>query len=830
MFLRRPLVWIAVCTAIGVLLGSSTLYQQHMVLLSLVPLGMGLLGALFGRLRVSSDFWQARALQAVEGGPGRRSADPLLFTLGMLFIAGAAYRSGTVQSGHSWAEAELPPYFDVRMEVLSPPEENLLGKKRARWNCTARLLRINGEAVRPVQVRVRGFGALPFFRGDLLSGRCQREGLAPPTFPGAFDLKHYLHTRDLSLALTICRPLQAGAGRTLPAYRVDRDDSFVPMRLLDTIRHRAIEYLLALAPGSEGRILAVAMFGYRVPYQDAWAQEFKDIRNAFRSAGIGHVLAISGLHVGLVVGLAWAVCSVVFRDRRQRAVLCILLCLVYLGLTGGRTAAVRASIMAVLYLTGFVLSRRSDFTNSLGLAAIIVLFLNPCAVSDIGFLLSFGAVLFISRLAAEYQRYCDGRQMLRGSDLANGGLTTADTRPCPLWQRVCRATGGLLFVSTAAWAGVWPLCAYAFHQVHPMGLVVNLFVLPLMSLVLAGGGLCFLTGLLPGSVGPWMTLLCISPVHVLIQIAHQVSRQPFSSVAVMAPPFWAVILYYAAFCAFFVRRILPSQSAQAWLSRSALILGGVSLAVMCQRMAAGPHADHVRMHLLPCDSGEAVIVELPDQRLFVMGRMGYSGLALGRYLRSLGRTKLDGLVWISGRTQQQLPQELQRLITTDEFAHIPSQLRLKAGQQHPRGWEEVPGADSVRMARSYDREGRLVTWSVRVGKVVLTCSEECWPGQLVYRLKRPVPGMKAEVVCLRLRGVRGREDLSQHLKAKWVLTRKRGRTAQGESEHDRMSFGMIRIDTNGRRVTGLQGYDGRVWVPISTRSAEEPTGKGTIVP
>ncbi|MBQ3497856.1 MAG: ComEC/Rec2 family competence protein [Clostridia bacterium] len=156
-----------------------------------------------------------------------------------------------------------------------------------------------------------------------------------------------------------------------------------------TLRQSAGENLLKFV-GEEVGGLAVGMLtGDKVHLSPL-------VNNSFRACGLSHTLAVSGLHMNIIVMALYTLVSRFLpRFKRIAAAMCIPVALFYCAFSGFSVSAVRACIMIVIIMAGKVISRRSDSLNSLGLAALIISAFNPFAVLDWSFLLSFSSTLGI---------------------------------------------------------------------------------------------------------------------------------------------------------------------------------------------------------------------------------------------------------------------------------------------------------------------------------------------------------------------------------------------------------------------------------------------------
>ncbi len=120
------------------------------------------------------------------------------------------------------------------------------------------------------------------------------------------------------------------------------------------------------------------------------------VNNAFKVCGLSHTLAVSGLHMNIIVlALYNLVRRLLPRYRRLATAMCIPVAMFYCAFSGFSVSAVRACIMITVIMLGKVISRRNDSLNSLGLAALVITLFSPFAVLDWSFMLSFSSTLGI---------------------------------------------------------------------------------------------------------------------------------------------------------------------------------------------------------------------------------------------------------------------------------------------------------------------------------------------------------------------------------------------------------------------------------------------------
>jgi competence protein ComEC len=238
-----------------------------------------------------------------------------------------------------------------------------------------------------------------------------------------------------------------------------------------------------------------------------------DTRQAYADTGTTHIMAVSGLQVGLLfAALQWLLARVplggsALRRRLLTAGLGLALIWSYAFLTGLSASVLRATVMFTLVILGQAWERQSSLFNTLSAAAFCLLLWNPYLLCDVGFQLSFLAVLSIVYLQPRIVRWLDVR---------NAVLDRQRSWHAPAAQKGWRATAWLAdatwqltALSLAAQVATFPLGLYYFHQFPFSFLLSNLIAVPISSLAVYVGvvlllakGLVALVGLaLPAAAG-----------------------------------------------------------------------------------------------------------------------------------------------------------------------------------------------------------------------------------------------------------------------------------------------------------------------------------------
>ena len=242
-------------------------------------------------------------------------------------------------------------------------------------------------------------------------------------------------------------------------------------------------------------------------------------RDAYLYSGTAHILAVSGLHMGIVFVSLQFVLQLVMRRGRRRTVCIMFAVFAFAFIAGARIPSVRAATMIALYLSADLVKREPDAPTALGISALLFLIAQPMLLFDSGFLMSYGSVASILLFA--------------------GPLEAAMKALPNLLRRPLSASLGVQLLP-------FPVMVHAFHVVPLLGPLANLVVVPLLGFVL---WLCFFTAI-TGLFVPGVAVLfgyALWPAVALIRfVAHTVASTPLSHVVLTSPAWPAVISYFAA--------------------------------------------------------------------------------------------------------------------------------------------------------------------------------------------------------------------------------------------------------------------------------------------
>lgn len=280
--------------------------------------------------------------------------------------------------------------------------------------------------------------------------------------PEEFDYRQFMLRKGITLQQT----LSEGQYKIIDHYEsLSTSSKHIQRRMVNAVINSS------LSPESK-RIVTTAILG------DASLFD-QDTRNLFSKAGLAHLLAISGLHIGmLLLIIGWLLTPLNYlRLHRLRMLLTIAAVAWFVFVTGASTSAVRASIMASFVMVAYIFHRQNSSLNALFAAAIIILVASPMAVYDIGFQLSFSAVLMIVIFYPKLRKWINA---LSGKDEPSFAAV-------PIWKRI--AAKGIAAIATVALTnlGCAVISAFYFHTLPLLSVLSNLIVIPIMPLFVAMG-------------------------------------------------------------------------------------------------------------------------------------------------------------------------------------------------------------------------------------------------------------------------------------------------------------------------------------------------------
>lgn len=269
----------------------------------------------------------------------------------------------------------------------------------------------------------------------------------------------------------------------------------------------------------EGSVAAAMVLGDRggIPEQ---------IQEVFQRTGTAHILAISGLHISLLTGLLLFVCMQLPVSGIARTTIVVAVLWGYVALIGFPISATRAGIFWTVFLVARQARVLVSLATAIVLAAAILITLDPRVLFDVGFQLSFMAIIGI-------------------------GLALF------LFPKVQSYIGRALIISTGAFAATWPIISFHFGIVSLASIPLNLIVIPAASIFLIVVIGLLMVGSISGAFSMIIGLLARGIWKLVFLPSFAVDKIPLLSFSYTVP-LWGVVIWYSV-CALLVIQILKQQ-------------------------------------------------------------------------------------------------------------------------------------------------------------------------------------------------------------------------------------------------------------------------------
>lgn len=328
-------------------------------------------------------------------------------------------------------DVEKPNSFENQLEVIALSDS--LGWKESRG-----------------KVLVYHKSKTPLIPGQVILVEKSPEKIPPPIFPNEFDYSGFLARKDIHFRQFIGEKFLV----------VDSSEVTSVSYWLVNFRKTLVEIIEAKVPNRESQQIAAALLLGQKENLD------KDIKNAYAETGTMHILAVSGLHVGIIYAiLLFPLKGIKLKSNQRKIYLTavILLIWTYAVLTGFSPSVVRAATMFSLFTAGQMRKRKPSSFNILAFSALVMISMDPGVIYEVGFQLSYIAVagiLLIQPLVAGF--WLPSNRFLEY-----------------IWQ--------LTAVSIAAQLATFPLSVYYFHIFPTYFLLANLIIIPLSFLVMSVG-------------------------------------------------------------------------------------------------------------------------------------------------------------------------------------------------------------------------------------------------------------------------------------------------------------------------------------------------------
>lgn len=343
----------------------------------------------------------------------------------------------------------------------------------------------------------------------------------------------------------------------------------------------------------------------------------------FKVSGIRHIIAVSGLHVSILLSIVFLICG---KNRYLSGLVGIPLLLVFAAVVGFTPSVMRACIMQMLMLIGMFFGKEYDPPTSLSFAVLVMLICNPITIVSVSFQLSLGCVIGIFLLFEPVNRYL--LQLLRA----------------PIGKsfraRLCRWLSSSVSITVSTFVATTPLSAFYFGSVSIVGILTNLLTLWIVSFIFCGIVAAVLSGVIWLPLAQGIGWVVSWPIRYVIMVAKLLADIPVAAVYTKSVyiVIWLVACY-VLFAAFFMlrrKRPLFLTSCLAMLLVLAIVASWVE-----------PKLDRYRVTIFDVGQGQSILIQYKGVAYLVdcggdSNRV--SADTVSQYLLSAGITHLDGVI------------------------------------------------------------------------------------------------------------------------------------------------------------------------------------------
>lgn len=241
------------------------------------------------------------------------------------------------------------------------------------------------------------------------------------------------------------------------------------------IKSTIAEYL----PNDSAKILTAVMLGDKHGLT-------LDEKEMFSSAGVSHLMSVSGFHVTIVAQLFLLIFTVIFKRKRISAGFSIVILLVFMAVTGFSPTVIRAGIMQIIFLIGLIVFRNPEPFNSLGLSVLIICVLNPYSCADFGFLMSVGATFGIFCASEGIKTYIIEKLQPKKAREFNKGLLKQIIPEKPA-QKLISSIASIVAMTISATVFTLPITLIVFKQFPIYSVLSNLLISYPVSIMISCG-------------------------------------------------------------------------------------------------------------------------------------------------------------------------------------------------------------------------------------------------------------------------------------------------------------------------------------------------------
>ena len=347
---------------------------------------------------------------------------------------------------------------------------------------------------------------------------------------------------------------------------------------------------------------------------------------SFQVSGIRHIVAVSGLHVSILFALIYLLFG---KQRVLNAVFGIPLLLVFAAIAGFSPSIIRACIMQILILLAMLANKEYDPPTALAFSVLVILGMNPRTITSISFQLSVGCMIGIFAFSEPLRQYFLSFGNLK--EKSKGKSRSA---------KMIRWITGSVAVTLSAMVVTTPLCAVYFGMVSLVGILANLLILPVLSIIFYGIIIVCIAALAWLPMGIWMGSMVSLLMRYVLWIANLLAKFPLAAVYTDSVYIvcWLIFTYVLLTVFFLLKRKHPA------LTTLCIVCG----LLICLGLSwLEPALYNTSICVIDVGQGQSVLVRQGKSSYLVDCGGEHAGITadtVANFLLSQGIFQLDGII------------------------------------------------------------------------------------------------------------------------------------------------------------------------------------------
>lgn len=437
---------------------------------------------------------------------------------------------------------------------------------------------------------------------------------------GGFDYQQYLKTKK------IYGIVEAKASNV----KIKKEENGnVILKLANSLQNKIQKKAKELLEEKQAGVLTALLIGNKENLEE-------EVQETFRTSSLSHMLAVSGAHVSyLIMGIGFLIAKTKM-GKRIGKIVTILLLLFFMLLTGQTPSVTRACTMSIYLIVASLFHKRVSVLSSISISFLMIVWMNPYSIFDIGLQLSYGGTIGIVVLFPLLKERCESKKK----------------------SKIIRKIKEMLLLTLSANIILMPITLYHFNTVSLTFFISNLLASPIMGVLVIVGFSTIILSLFAYPIGVLLSYLLSILLTIFLQIANITSKLPFSKLYMLAPKLEFIFLYYfILFCIIGYQKVKQKQSKRRIekkllkqmqkITRKRII----AIVLICMMIVLIYHQipKQLRINFIDVGQGDSTLVTTPKGKTILIdggGQRDSKSFDVGKntllpYLLKKGVTKLD---------------------------------------------------------------------------------------------------------------------------------------------------------------------------------------------